>query len=224
LELILASSFIPFFAYLLLVFGRQYLRALYYATKRGEMDTKLTVIAKKENPQINKVIVKEIDRKLAYVNSITNNVVLSRKLLEVLTHEETLAVLYHEIGHGAFHSLPRRILQLVFIIPAFFVIYVVSSMLVYTLVNFIPVFLWNQLSLVLVPSFLFCVLIIIFERKIIWPSEYKADATASKKVGIETMVSALKKTLSPESDFCDSPTHPSLKRRIAYLRKMWSKN
>jgi len=42
-------------------------------------------------------------------------------------------------------------------------------------------------------------------------------------VGTETMVSALKKTLSPEFESCDTPTHPSLKRRIDHLRRIKKK-
>lgn len=223
LELVLASSFFPFFGYLILIFGRQYLRVLYYATKKGEKNTELTAIAKKENPRISKVVVKDIDRKLAYVNSLTNAIILSRKLLEALTYEESLAVLHHEIGHGGFYSLPIRILRLVFIIPAFFIIYLASCMFVYGLLSFTLVFLWDPFSLVFVSSFLFCTFNIIEERKIAWPLEYKADAWAANKVGSETMVSALEKTLSPEFESCDTPTHPSLKRRIDHLRRIEKK-
>jgi len=45
----------------------------------------------------------------------------------------------------------------------------------------------------------------------------------ANKVGTETMVSALKKTLSPEFESCDTPTHPSLKRRIDHLRRIEKK-
>jgi len=223
LELVLASSFFPFFGYLILMFGRQYLMVLYYATKKSEINTELTAIAKKENPRISTVVVKDIDRKLAYMNSLTNAITLSRKLLEALTHKETLAVLHHEIGHGGFYSLPIRILRLVFIMPAFFIIYLASCMLVYGLVSFMLVFLWDPFSLVFVSSFLFSLLNIIEERKIAWPLEYKADAEAANKVGTETMVTALKKTLSPEFESCDTPTHPSLKRRINHLRRIEKK-
>jgi len=220
LELIVASSFFPFFGYLILIFGRQFLMVLYYATKKGYVDTELTAIAKKKNPRISKVVVKNICRKLAYANSFTNTIILSRQLLAVLTYEETLAVLYHEIGHGGFYSLPIRILRLIFTIPAFFIIYLASCMFVYGLVSFTLTFLWRPLSLILVPSFLFCALNIVEERKIAWPLEYRADARAAKKVGIETTISALKKTLSPEFEYCDTPTHPSLRRRIEHLLRM----
>ena len=219
LELVLASSFLPFFGYLVLIFGRQYLKVIYYATKKGETNAKLTLIAKKENPRINKVVVKDIDRKSAYVNSVTNSIIVTRRLLGALTHKETLAVLYHEIEHGGFYSLSIRILRLIAIIPAFLVIYLVSCALVYGLVNLLLRFFHNPFLLVFVPSFLFCVLNIIEERKIAWPLEYKADAGAAKKVGTETMISALKKTLLPQFESCDSPTHLSLKRRIDNLRR-----
>lgn len=223
LELVLASAFFPFFGYLILIFGRQYLTVLYYATKKGEINVELTSIAKKENPRISKVVVKDIDRKLAYANSVTNSIILTRKLLKTLTHKETLAVLYHEIGHGGFYTLPIRILRLVFIIPAFFVLYFVSCLLVYGVINFMLSFFWTPFCLVFLPSFLFCILNIIEERKIAWPLEYKADARAANKVGTETMISALKKTLSPEFEYCDSPTHPSLEKRIDRLRMLQNK-
>jgi hypothetical protein len=111
------------------------------ATKNGETNAELTSIAKKENPRISKVIVKDIDRKSAYVNSVTNSIILTRRLLETLTHEETLAVLYHEIGHGSFYTLPIRILRLVFIIPAFLFVYFVSCFFVYGVINFLLSFL-----------------------------------------------------------------------------------
>jgi len=94
---------------------------------------------------------------------------------------------------------------------------------VYGVTNFLLQFFWNPFSLVFAPSFLFCILNIIEERRIAWPWEYKADARASSKVGTETMISALKKTLSPEFESCDTPTHPSLKRRIDHLRKIENK-
>jgi len=220
LDLLLASSFFPFLGYLILIFGRQYLKVLYYATKKGEINAELTSIAKKENPRISKVVVKDIDCKSAYANSVTNSIILTRKLLDTLTHKETLAVLYHEIGHGGFYSLPIRILRLVFIIPAFLILYLVSCFFVYGVINFLLAFFWNPFSLVFAPSVLFCILNIIEERRIAWSLEYKADARASSKIGMETMISALKKTLSPEFEYCDSPTHPSLKRRIDHLRML----
>lgn len=223
LELVLASSFFPFFGYLVLIFARQYLKVLYYATKKGETNAELTSIAKKENPRISKVVVKDIDHKSAYVNSVTNSIILARKLLETLTHKETLGVLYHEIGHGGFYTLPIRILRLVFIIPAFLILYFVSCFFVYGVINVLLPFFWNPFSLVFAPSFLFCILNFIEERRIAWPLEYKADERASNKIGTETMISALKKTLSPEFKYCDSPTHPSLKRRIDRLRMLQSK-
>lgn len=218
LELVLASSFFPFFGYLALIFGRQYLKALYYAAKKGEINAELTSIAKKENPRISKVVVKEIDRKLAYVSPITNSIILTRKLLETLTKKETIAVLYHETEHGRFYSLPIRILQLILVIPAMFLLYVASCFIVYGIVNLLfP--LSSIFSLVFVSPFLFCMFNLIEERKILWSSEYQADAKASVKIGTKTMISALRKVLSPEFTHCDSPTHPSLKRRIANLRK-----
>jgi len=219
-ELVLASSFFPFFGYLILIFGRQYLKVLYYATKKSAVDIELTSIAKNENPRVSKVIVKDIGRKLAYVNPVTNSIIITRKLVETLTRKETLAVLYHEMGHSGFYPLSVRILMLVFIMPAFLIIYLVSCFFVYGFVNFLLLFFQNYFSLVFAPSFLFCILNIIEERKIAWPLEYKADARAANKVGTEIMISALEKTLSPEFEFCDSPTHPSLKRRIDYLRRL----
>jgi Zn-dependent protease with chaperone function len=223
LELVLASSFFPFFGYLILIFGRQYMKVLYYATKKGEINAELTSIAKKENPRISKVVIKDIDRMSAYVNSVANSIILTRRLLETLNHKETLAVLYHEIGHGGFYSLPIRIFRLVFIIPAFLILYLVSCSFVYGVTNFLLQFFWNPFSLVFAPSFLFCILNIIEERRIAWPWEYKADARASSKVGTEMMISALKKILSPEFESCDTPTHPSLKRRINHLRRIEKK-
>ena len=223
LELVLASSFFPFFGYLILIFGRQYLKVLYYATKKGKTNAELTSLARKENPRISKVVTKDIGRKLAYVNSVTNSIIITRKVLETLTFKETLAVLYHEIGHGGFYQLPIRILRLVLTIPAFFILYFVSCFFVYNVISFLLSFFLNPFSLLFVPSFLFCILLIIEERSIAWPLEYKADARAANKIGTEIMISALTKTLSPEFEYCDSPTHPSLKRRIDRLRRLQKK-
>ena len=81
-ELVIASSFLPFYGYLALTIGHQYLIALYYGIKRGEIDAELTSIAKKENPRISKVVVKDVNRAYAYASRFTNSIIVTRKLLE----------------------------------------------------------------------------------------------------------------------------------------------
>ena len=217
-EIVIASSFIPFFGYLALTIGHPWLIALYYGFKEGETNAKLTSIAKKENNRIRKVVVKDIKRAYAYANRFTNSIILTRKLLDTLSDEETEAVLYHEIAHGGFYPLFTRVLMVVLLIPLFLVLYVAPCMTVYSVINFLHPFL-DTFFLSLVSSFLFCMFFFFVERKIHWASEYKADTKAAEKAGIETVISALRKALPREFWNCDSPTHPSLKRRIAHLKK-----
>ena len=217
-EIVIASSFIPFFGYLALTIGHQWLIALYYGFKKGETNTKLTSIAKKENHRINKVVVKDIKRAYAYANRFTNSIILTSKLLETLSDKETEAVLYHEIAHGGFSPLFARVLMLVLLIPLFLVLYVAPCMMVYSVINFLHPFL-NTFFLSFVSSFLFCIFFFAVERKIHWASEYKADTKAAEKVGIEAVISALRKVVPLEFSNCDFPTHPSIKRRIAYLKR-----
>jgi len=217
LEFIIASTFIPFFGYLVLTFGRQSLMELYYATKRGETDVQLTSIAKKENSRINKVVIKDVDRYFAYFNRFTNSVILSRKLIETLADGEIEAVLYHETLHGEIYSPFVRVLLAIFFVPAVFIFYLVPCIVVYAIVNLLHPFL-NNLSLSFVSAFVFCVFFLISERKV-WSMEYNADAKAAKRVGIRTMISALTKITPSGFENCDFPTHPSLNKRIAYLEK-----
>jgi len=215
---VIASSLIPFFGYLALTIGYHLLIALYYGFMKGETNAKLTSIAKKENHRIRKVVVKDIKREYAYTNPSTNSIILTRKLLETLSDKETEAVLYHEIAHGGFHPLFARALMLVLLIPLFLVLYVALCMAVYGVVSVLHPF-FNTFFLSFVSSFLFCIFFFIVERKVHWMPEYKADAKAAEKIGIEIVISALRKVVPLESSNCDSPTHPSLKRRIAYLKK-----
>jgi Zn-dependent protease with chaperone function len=217
-ELVLASSFIPFFGYLALTIGHQYLIALYYGFKKGKIDAKLTSIAKKENPRIKRVVVKDINRPYAYTNRITSSIILSRKLLEILSEKETEAVLHHEIAHGGFFPLFVRALLLVFWLPLFIFVYIATCFAVYIIVKPLHPFL-NTIFLTFVSSFLFCVFFFVIERKVHWSAEYKADSKAAEKVGTNVMVSALRKVIPPELAKCDSPTHPSLVRRVSHLER-----
>jgi Zn-dependent protease with chaperone function len=217
-ELVLASSFIPFFGYLALTIGHQYLIALYYGFRKGEINAELTSIAKKENPRIKKVIVKDIKRPYAYTNRITSSIILSKKLLEMLSEKETKAVLHHEIAHGGFFPLFVRALMLVFWLPLFIFVYVATCFAVYSIVKPLHPFL-NTFFLTFVSSFIFCMIFFVTERKVHWNPEYKADSKAAEKVGTPVMISALRKLIPPELAKCDSPTHPSLVRRITHLHK-----
>lgn len=217
-ELVIASSFIPFFGYLALTIGHQYLIALYYGFKKGETNARLTSIAKEENPRINKVVVKDMKRPYAYASRFTNSIILAKKLLERLLDKETEAVLHHEIAHGGFYPLFVRAIVLVLLPPLFLLAYIASCFMVYSIVILLHPFL-NTFVLTFVSSFLFCLLFLAIERKVHWEAEYKADTKAAEKVGTEVTISALRKVIPPKFAHCDSPTHPSLKRRIAYLKK-----
>jgi len=216
-EFVITSSLIPYSAYSAISIWRPSLLAFYYGTKKGETDHELTSFARRANPRINRIIIKDLNRPYAYANRLTNSIILSRKLVDTLSDQEVEAVIYHEIGHGGFPPLFQRVLIFVFMIPLFFGLYGVVCLLAYGIIRLVYLFL-DFSYLPFLSSFLFCVFFSIAEREM-WNAEYKADAYSAKKTETSLVISALRKIVPPELADCDSPTHPSLKRRIAFLEK-----
>jgi len=212
---VIASSTIPFFGYFAISIGRPFLLAFFTGFRKGKENVELTSLARKENSMIHKVVVKNMSRPPAYANHFTNSIILSSKIVEILTDLEIKAVVYHEVGHGGFFPLFKRVLGTIFLIPVFLLLYIIVCTFVYGITKLFQPFV-NTLCLALLSSFLFCLFFLFAEREN-WKGEYKADAYSADKVGASAMISALKKITQPEFANCDFPTHPSLKRRIAFL-------
>jgi hypothetical protein len=118
LELVIASSFLPFFGYLAVTIGKQTICILYYGTRGGTIDPQLTSLAREENRRVSKVIVKDIDRTNAYASNFDGSIILTRKLVDVLSEDETKAILYHEISHISAYPAPVRVLAITFVFPS----------------------------------------------------------------------------------------------------------
>jgi Zn-dependent protease with chaperone function len=219
LELVIASSFLPFFGYLAIAMGQQNVRILYYETQEGSVDPKLTALAREQNPRISKVVVKDIDRTNAYASNFTASIILTRKLVNVLSDDETKAILYHEISHISAYPAPVRVLVITFIFPALLLfLYSVLSVGFYALMSLFHQFAETIYPSLFVASFVFCLILLAVERNGIWAAEYNAGAKAAYKVEPALIIAALEKMVPPERINCDSPTHPSLRRRIAAIR------
>jgi Zn-dependent protease with chaperone function len=216
-EFVVVSSLIPYSAYSAISVWRPSLLAFYYGTKEGKADPQLTSFARRVNPRINRVIIKDLNRPYAYANRLTNSIILSRKLVDTLSDQEVKAVIYHEIGHGGFPPLFQRALISVFMIPLLISLYGIVCLLAYGIIRLVYLFLDFSCFPFLL-SFLFCVFFSVAEREM-WNAEYKADVYSAKRTETSLVISALRKIVSPELADCDSPTHPSLKRRIAFLEE-----
>jgi Zn-dependent protease with chaperone function len=216
-EIIILSSLVPFFGYLFFTIGLGWLRTLFYLSKKGEIDNNLTSFVKKENHKVIKVVIKEINRPYAYASGLTNSIILTKKLVSTLSDNELKAVIHHELAHGGFYPLIVRVLLLIAIVPALFIFYSSTFFVVYTIVSTICPFV-DMLLLSVVSSSIFCVFFF-FSEKIRWKSEYNADMKAAEKFGSEPLISALRKLIPPALADCDSPSHPSLNRRLDSLKK-----
>ena len=176
LELVIASSFLPFFGYLAVTIGKQTICILYYGTKGGMIDPQLTSLAREENRRVSKVIVKDVDRTNAYASNFDGSIILTRKLVDVLSDDETKAILYHEISHISVYPALVRVLAITFVLPALLLfLYSVLcfgfSVLVDLLHQFVEAFYLGFF----VSSFLFCMILLMVERKGSWVAEYSCS-------------------------------------------------
>jgi Zn-dependent protease with chaperone function len=215
LELVIASSFLPFFGYWSITIFREKIRILLYERKEGMVDEKLTNLAREKNLKISNVFVIEVDKVAAYFSHFTNSIILTRKLVHDLSNDEIKAILYHEISHCSCRKLPLTIaLTYIFIVP-FVVFYMLGLFIVYVITYNLPFV--GRFYLGLIVSFLFCMILLGVERQT-WANEYKADAEAANGTTPELIIAALQKIIPSGRIDCDSPTHPSLRRRVAAIR------
>jgi Zn-dependent protease with chaperone function len=128
-----------------------------------------------------------------------NQLILGKALIEKLSIEEQRAAIAHEFGHvKKKHLLVLYVCVLVFL----YIVYVTVS-------HDPPVIFW----LIELSVFILILMVIIHRN------EYSADTVAAKTTSIETVSTALKKTIKPQKWSVEDITHPSVNKRIARLNK-----
>jgi len=206
-EYVTLSVSVPLFLYLFTVYEKRWKESIKYRNAKEITHSLLADLAKKENPKIKNVVIKELPRKRAYGHPDKEKIVLSSALFTgEFSDREIQGLLYHEV----FHTMTSHYaIQIAFL----FVILWIVILSIFVVLSFLA-----SVILFLTGGF-FCSMFMILYERINWRSEFKADERSSEKVGTEVFISALMKTAPPEKRNCDSPTHPSVNRRICRIKK-----
>ncbi len=146
-------------------------------------------------------------------------VFISDYLIEELTEEELLSVIYHEIGHIKMHHLLTKNVFLITFYPV--IIFVGEFMDKY----FSSINIIIGMLLMLFVVFLYCGLLFMFISRM---QEYQADAYAvticqNKQIFISALQKIQKlNLLLGERNFGEEllSTHPSIKKRIAHINDL----
>ena len=202
------SIIFPVFLYFFLAFKNQ-LQDLFKHKSSVEVteNLELTELAKKENPQIAAVLIKKSPKNDAYSMNKTKIVMSSAFFSGNFSEQEINALLYHEIAHTT--EAKENFLIPALIMPLLWI--GVLSMFIFF--EGAPLFL-----LFLTGAFLVSLYWVVVER-LMSQSEFRADIEAAKRNGSDILVSALLKTVCFKNLDCDSPTHPSINRRISAIQK-----
>ena len=196
------------FLYFVLVFKNQ-LQDLFKQKHfvEGTTHSELTELAKKENPKIDAVVIKKTPKNDAYSMNKTKIVMSSAFFSGNFSEQEINALLYHEIAHTTEAKKD-------FLIPALIIpILWIGVLSVFIFFEGTPLFLLFLAGASLVSLYLLVV------ERVFSQSEFRADEEAAKRNGVDTLISALLKTVCFENLDCDSPTHPSTNRRISAIQK-----
>ena len=199
------SGPIPVIPYIILVYVIGQRSKIKYRRAKETIHAAFTDLARKENPKMESVVVKELPHVEAY--TIKNKIVLSSLMFRgYFSDKEIMGFLYHEIGHTrtriydwiSYLTIP------IWFVPPVMLVFLQSSILY---------------LLFIVGGLFFSADIILFER-IQRYIEFKADQFASEKLGPEIIASTLDKSASSQGRGynCDTPTHPSIQRRISRIR------
>jgi len=206
-EYVTLSVCIPVILYIVIIYEITQRGKLKYRKAKESIHLALTDLAKKENPKIKAVVVKELPGKVAY-SLQKEKIVLSSALFNGdFSEQEIKALLHHEICHTKTGKY-----DWFFLIP--FIPLWIGVLGMFLFLQFFPLYF-----LFLAGGLLSGLYMILFER-MRWLSEFKADEYASRKVGFEVFISALMKTASSKRGDCDTPTHPSVNRRISRAKKV----
>lgn len=215
LENKIAVNFFPILLIVLYMFIPQFFNVLLLWRKSSYIHYEFTKLAKEYNPKINKVIIKNVNKVIAYRNQFTNNIVISSKIVDMLNCEEVKGILYHEILHkGKSYGLIKRVIVGFLTLP----LIIFLSFLLWFFTSLFLVILYLVLgikSIVFIAS-MFAATILLFE-KTLWKSEHEADLLAAKKVRVEIYKSMLRKLVPKEKRNWNWHSHPSIEQRIQYL-------
>ena len=143
----------------------------------------------------------ENPRVLAVTNAWTRTITISKKLTELLTGEQLLAVIAHEIGHLKYRKVFIAEILLVMLSSAGFSLYFFNILMAITPIMGLLAE-WAFVLLVLIP--------------ILRYNEFMADA-AAKKVGLGNDLADALSVVGKSSNDDGSETHPSTGSRIRRL-------
>ena len=135
----------------------------------------------------------------AFASYLNRQVIFGAELLQKLNKQEKFALAAHELAH-----LKQ--------IPGF------SEILLLFCGFLIPYFLETPGIMKILASFAFFLILFVL---LCWQREFEADTTAAGIVGVGTAISLLQKLRPPTYWDQDSETHPSIRRRICRLMRLW---
>lgn len=206
-EYVVLSASVPLFFYFFIVHRRRWKESIKYRNAKEKVHPMLTDLANKENPRIKSVVVKELPQKRAYIHGDKEKIILSSALFtDDFTDQEIQGLLYHEVFHTMISNYAGQIAFL-------FVVLLIGLISMFVILSFLA------LGIQFLVGGFFCSAHMFLYERLQWRSEFKADEASSKKVSRETLISALSKGIPSNYMNCDSPTHPSINRRISRLRK-----
>lgn len=206
---VILSIFTPMISYLALI-GTMNWRGRSKAPKtKEEIHVVFTDLAKRENPKIREVVTRELPEKGSRAYSVgEEKKVLSRALFNgSYSDEEIKAVLFHEIGHTKIRNYEG------FVAVLFFPLLWIGTLSIFVLFPS-----WTLFVQFPTAGFFSSAFLVLYE-KIRWKSEFNADKFASDKVGGEHVISSFMKIAPFINTDCNTPTHPSLNRRLSRLKK-----
>ena len=136
----------------------------------------------------------------AFARHWSRQVIFGAELLQKLNKQEKFALAAHELAH--LKQIPGFSEILLLFCGVFLILYFLEAPDIMKILAF----------------FAFFLILFVF---LCWQREFEADAAAAKIVGAGTVISLLQKLRPPTYWDQDSETHPSIRRRICRLMRLW---